>query len=598
MFKKIPYIENNKFITYDEKPVFAIDYRENNDQLKTPQVLTIIMQGPIISENNFTVETIKIYKRTFPDCPIIVSTWKTEPEDAILAIREQGVTVLLNDEPPIKGWKNVNKQIFSTFNAIKMAKENGAKYVIKTRTDQRMYETNIPEYLFNLLKIFPPYNPNVQNSRIVTMSLNTFKYRINGITDMFMFGDVDDILKYWSCELDKRENFEYKTLYDFMTCKISELYFTTEYLKKINVPVEMTINSAWENYARYFCVIDAASIGMFWPKYSNEFNRWRNFTGETPMLEELSFKEWFNLYAGLENKIPISNKMLEEADPNQIIKPVLTRIACLGQFTLENLFMPNAQFINFQKNRVDYALKISENPNLSIKIDEVSKFIPDKGSPRFDYIKNMFEQETKDIFSYKKANMLILDSFAELTDKLFVNKFDNTEFLAHWRDIEHTEEFNNSYEYKGTIIEDKIEEYYDKFFEKFNKVYGNVPIIFILFPTTLDKREEYINRAIIIEKAINNLTKKYENLFVVKPTLVEANENDASVYHFSAKTYREIAKQIAALKIGFYLKNSTNKDGEPKIKTTLLKIKLFLCNFIPIRSIRRKTREKIRNGKF
>ena len=120
-----------------------------------------------------------------------------------------------------------------------------------------------------------------------------------------------------------------------------------------------------------------------------------------------------------------------------------------------------------------------------------------------------------------------------------------------------------------------------------------MPIIFILFPTTLDKREEYINRAIIIEKAINNLTKKYENLFVVKPALVEANENDASVYHFSAKTYKEIAKQIAALKIGFYLKNKANKNGKPKIGTTL-QIKLFLCNFIPIKSIRRKTTEKIR----
>ena len=307
----IPIIKNKKYIAYDEKPVYAADYRAAQDSLKLPQVLTIMMQGPLKLEENFTLETLKIYQEIFPNCPIVLSIWETENTDEVQKIKDLGVNVLLNNPSVPKGLWNINYQILSTQNGLAYAKKLGAKYVIKTRTDQRFYETNIPEFLFNLLKVFPPYNDKKQKTRLITLSMNTFKYRLYDISDMFLFGHIDDVIKFWSCDFEKRTEFpECKNMMEFSRGRPSEIYFTTEYLKKIGHKCEWTLQDSWLIYARYFCAIDANSVGLYWPKYSNHVYRWRNFFGANPELEELTFKEWLNIYVDLENKKDIPEHLL------------------------------------------------------------------------------------------------------------------------------------------------------------------------------------------------------------------------------------------------------------------------------------------------
>ena len=297
-------IRDKKYVTWDEKPVFAADYESAPDSLKQTPTLAIVMQGPLKLEENFTRETLKIYQKNFPDCPIVLSTWKTENADEIKKIEDLGVKVLLNSPPPpYKGLWNVNNQILSTRNGLARAKETGAEYVIKTRTDQRFYETNIPEFLFNILKTFPVYDRGAQKSRLVTFSMNTFKYRLYDISDMFLFGHIDDVIKFWSCEFEQRTDFPpHQNLLEYSELRPSEIYFTTEYLKKLGHDCKYTLRDSWLAYGRYFCVVDSVSVGLYWPKYSNIVNRWRNFFGAFPELEELTFKEWLNIYAGLDNK--------------------------------------------------------------------------------------------------------------------------------------------------------------------------------------------------------------------------------------------------------------------------------------------------------
>lgn len=80
----------------------------------------------------------------------------------------------------------------------------GCEYAIKTRTDQRFYSTNLSRDLFNLLKIYPP-SPNYNmHSRLIALSFNSFKYRYYGISDMFLFGNTQDMLKYWNSPLDTK----------------------------------------------------------------------------------------------------------------------------------------------------------------------------------------------------------------------------------------------------------------------------------------------------------------------------------------------------------------------------------------------------------
>lgn len=129
---------------------------------------------------------------------------------------------------------------------------------------------------------------------------------------------------------------------------------------------------------------------------------------------------------------------------------VLTRIACLGQFTLRNLRIKNAELINHQKNRVDYTLAINNDKSKMIDLDEVQRFIPAENKERYAYILSLLAQQTKNILDFQLVSnswgvdMLIMDSFAELTDKLFVNKKTGSQILCHWKDLNHTDEFAHS----------------------------------------------------------------------------------------------------------------------------------------------------------
>lgn len=300
MFK--PILKNKKYVTYDEKPAFSDDYNIIPNNLIRRPSLAIVMQGPLRIEEHFTYETLKIYLKSFRECKIILSTWKNEDEEELLKIKNLGITVLLNDPPQVKGLWNINYQILSTQNGLKLAKEMKAEYVIKTRTDQRFYESNIPEFLFNLIKAFPVYDKSVQKSRLVTLSMNTFKYRLYDISDMFLFGHIDDVIKFWDCSFEQRKIFpEFGNMLEYCKLRPSEIYFTSEYLAKIGHDCKWTLQDSWQTYARYFCVVDSVCVGLYWPKYSHIVNRWRNFFGQNQSLEELTFKEWFNLYVGLNN---------------------------------------------------------------------------------------------------------------------------------------------------------------------------------------------------------------------------------------------------------------------------------------------------------
>ena len=221
---------------------------------------------------------------------------------------------------------------------------------------------------------------------------------------------------------------------------------------------------------------------------------------------------------------------------------ILTRVACLGNFALQNLRFKNSILINHQKNRVDYALAMHKFPKKKINLSEIKPFTSN------NFVYELFIQEERDIFNYNKPCMLIMDSFAELTDKMFINKFSGSNLLGHWKDIKHTDDFNTLYEYKGLLDLSKIKMYYDKFFNQFIKIYGYIPIVFLNFPTDLDNRKEYKMRGGVIASTILELSKtKYKNIIPITADVVEPNPNDSAVYHFSDRTYKLLAYKISKL---------------------------------------------------
>ena len=112
--------------------------------------MSIIIQGPILLNDNFTYTTALLYKKYFSKAIIIVSTWEGMAVSQINNFRNSGIILLLNKMPDYNGFSNINLQIVTTLAGINYAKKINTKYILKTRTDQRFYCKESIQYFKNL----------------------------------------------------------------------------------------------------------------------------------------------------------------------------------------------------------------------------------------------------------------------------------------------------------------------------------------------------------------------------------------------------------------------------------------------------------------
>lgn len=310
-------IEKNhaSFYFHHERLQSALSINTFSDPLKNSPKLGIVIQGPIDKNNDFTLETAKLYKKHFENTVIILSTWKNEDSQYLKNFENAGIEIVLSKQPTFKGHGNVNYQIISSSAGIIRARELGAEYAIKSRTDQRMYAPNIKAFLLNILKTFPVALGYSQKERIIGISLDTFKYRLYGLSDMFSFGHIDDMVLYWSPELDNKEDQEISgdSIRIFCSKPVCEVYFCTEFLKKIGRKNEFTLEDSWNAFVNHFCIVDSTTaLDLFWNKYGRHSEYRYTVYDAIKTSQELNFREWLNLYAGIYNKSNIPEFVLDQ----------------------------------------------------------------------------------------------------------------------------------------------------------------------------------------------------------------------------------------------------------------------------------------------
>ena len=307
---------NGGLITINERPIKSEGYERISLGIKYAFKPAIVMQGLIVDDADFTLETIKLYRKIHPHAIVVLSTWKNYLWTVTLSkIAELGAISIESDPPEWAGQQNMNLQIFSSRVGLEAAKMLGATHAIKTRTDQRLCATDIMEYLLSLQKIYPLQDNKIQNQRLIAISLDTFRYRMYGIGDFFLFGEINDMVTYWSPELDSRKfddkQIHFKNLREFSEWRICEVYFCTEFLKRTGWELKWTLEDYWKMLVSRFCVIDAISIDLLWPKYSNrEFGPWSTYSLQEGGLTELGFRDWTLLYAGIDSIERIPEELL------------------------------------------------------------------------------------------------------------------------------------------------------------------------------------------------------------------------------------------------------------------------------------------------
>jgi len=296
----IRYVENGKsFVTFRSRAIFSQKI-DRLSRFETNPDTAIILQGPIMKKFSFTLESVKLYGQIFPDSPLIVSTWTTERKESIQELQKWGAQVVLTQPPVTSGIGSHNLQMFSSNAGLMFAQSLGSSFALKTRSDQRIHNPNSIKMMKRLLELFPLRETDEpQKARIVATSFSSFAYRLFGLSDMLHFGRTDDLLQFWDGSEDIRDGFEdlgtpSPSSRQVVKQNVAETYFMTNFLKRTGWSIEWTLENYWSACADRFVIVDSGSLDLFWPKYSTQEDRWKDY--RYPFThQELDMAFWLSL---------------------------------------------------------------------------------------------------------------------------------------------------------------------------------------------------------------------------------------------------------------------------------------------------------------
>src|SRR5262249_45232089 len=109
------------FLTWHERPVAAADYEGDTVAIAPPVKTAIVLQGAVVAELDFTLQTLVLYRRIFPHALLILSTWEGEDRALLERARQIGVQVVLSAKPAFFGQQNINLQIVSAAAGVRAA---------------------------------------------------------------------------------------------------------------------------------------------------------------------------------------------------------------------------------------------------------------------------------------------------------------------------------------------------------------------------------------------------------------------------------------------------------------------------------------------
>jgi hypothetical protein len=224
---------------------------------------------------------------------------------------------------------------------------------------------------------------------------------------------------------------------------------------------------------------------------------------------------------------------------------IFGRIACMGWHVL-NLLGIRFPVFNIQKGRVDYIVNVASSPLIAARTERVAPFME-----RYDILPLIAQQESLGFIPNRQPVALYMDSFSELTDRLFVCRNGQWCFCCHYSDLHHGPEFTRLFDAAGLLEASTLLVYYQRFFGLFRQMYGDIPIIFLHFPVALEKRELYRQRAQSILATISELSSQFKPFYsvAIDDAQVGASEiSSADVegfpYHFSRRTLEAFANEV------------------------------------------------------
>jgi hypothetical protein len=230
----------------------------------------VLMQGPIVKKNDFTLETLEFYRAIYPNARLVLSTWNTECKTTLENIKSIGIEVVVSEIPKVTGTSNVNLQLKSTNAAIAHVGRD-TKYILKTRTDHRIYSSdNWLGYLASTCDLTAPETG--LGKKLIVCNLNMYRSRKYVVSDMFMFGRIEDISLFWDIP-DQINDPNVSSDADCFGFHGAETYLMRHFFKSVAWNVKADRVDSRLFLRAYFHLIDKHSLELFWAKYNHFYDR-------------------------------------------------------------------------------------------------------------------------------------------------------------------------------------------------------------------------------------------------------------------------------------------------------------------------------------
>ncbi len=326
---------SNNFIQFKLRPKKADSITGTKIKTTTaPGEFAIVLQGPVEVRDDFTFETVRFYKQMFPKAHIILSTWDNTEQRLIERFRAEGCHVVLNSVFSPCGISNVNYQICTSLAGIRKAKELGAVYTLKNRSDLRLYREFVLEYLKSLMNLFPVPVDNSLNlrGRILTQSGNWGQmFMPLWLQDFLYFGYTEDLLDLFDIEYSDSTINSIQDFLKEMACErdvtgdlmfnigVPELYITRSFIKK-HISEDINVKRYWEMIKDYFIMLDSEQLGSFWYKarhleLSNFYCEYDGVSYFKDSQRHISFEDFINIH----NEVYEYEEWMEKERHNYIV---------------------------------------------------------------------------------------------------------------------------------------------------------------------------------------------------------------------------------------------------------------------------------------
>lgn len=222
------------------------------------------------------------------------------------------------------------------------------------------------------------------------------------------------------------------------------------------------------------------------------------------------------------------------------------RLACLGKETIAHLGW-DYPLVNHQKARADYLVDGYLDPAARARVEEIDPAI----FARLDIL-DLQNELARLEFPRTPPLAMFLDSFAELTDQRFHRIGCGWSFCSHFSDLRG--ELLSQYEQTGLLPKNQIPCAITGMILMLRSIWPGVPLFYIHFPSELDERPAFRERAEIIAGALRRIQATVDGVFsitadsqIVAPDPQAPPELQGFPYHFHSDVSLDLAAKVAAI---------------------------------------------------